>query len=285
MQDNGPGSSGVTWVENPPFNANLYNSMTWLPEGSNFLRGCIETYPGTTERRNNKQRYRLNFLYNPTTISVSHSIDTTVQPGSTGDDTKKALMNNQVLGTVAGNLSFSLLFDRTYELWGERGKTGPGTYGVYQDVRALYRMLNMTPDREQAGPELMVDYMHAQLVTVYFGGILSPGSLAYYGVITGVDLDYTHWDYQMVPTRCVVNVGVQLFPVPTTSSGQTEYYWQDRNRSTSTPSPSTGTNKGSAPKGSSASTVGKGDGSLIRGGKPATTPGPILGGVLGFRSN
>lgn len=276
----GGANVSTVWVQNAPFNANLYNSMTWLPSGSNFLRGCIESYPGTTNDARGGKRFRVNFLYNPTTISVSHSIDATVLPDKSQADEAdkwKPLMSNQVIGTAAGNLTFSLLFDRTYETWGEKGKSPAGTNGVYEDVRALYRLTSMVPDRDQVGVELLADYMHAQLVTVYFGGILSPGSLAYYGVITDMEIDYTHWTYQMVPSRCVASLGMQLFPIPPDTHAATEYGQQPTVTTPSTP-------KASAPKGSSAATVKKGDGSLIRFGKPATTPGSILGGALGFRS-
>lgn len=233
-------SGGTHWIQNPPFTSSLYNDIR-LPSGKNFLRGCLETYQIPTGTQHD--RYRLNFLYNPSTISVSHSVDTSLIPPDFKTD---FLASPQVIGTVSGNLTFSLLFDRSYETWNNPTSTA-GQYGAYSDVRALYRMFKMVPDADQVGTELMNGYMNVTPVTVYFGGVTSPGSLAYFGFVTDMAVDYTHWTHQMIPSRCVVNLGMQLYPSPT---AYTEYELQPGGGA---PPSATGTAAATKPAGSDAS--------------------------------
>jgi hypothetical protein len=39
-------------------------------------------------------------------------------------------------------------------------------------------------------------------------------SLAYYGVIQGLGVTYTHWTQEMIPIRCRVDVEITLLPTP-----------------------------------------------------------------------
>lgn len=228
------GQPGYIVAENPPFHPNILNlhgrqaGVTNAPS-SNTVTGQVnsELYRGLMVSRpatgGTATQFRVNFLYNPSTINESRSLD----------------LNNDVLPTYARNpddpgkyatgmntfIGFSLLFDRTYELWdiGYYG-TDAGTYGVMVDVNAFYNMLNInqqvtiTPQQQIGGSvpftatsygQIVQGAMSAVPVDLYFG-YKSPGALKYFGFVTQMDVTYTHFTQKMVPQRCAINVGFQV---------------------------------------------------------------------------
>src|ERR1044071_3125265 len=79
------------------------------------------------------------FLYNPSSISVNHSIST----GDVSlDPSKRSTLDpGQVVGSTGATLSFSLLFDRTYEVSNpDNFGTRLGEQGVAVDVNAIYAL-------------------------------------------------------------------------------------------------------------------------------------------------
>lgn len=228
------GQPGYAVSENPPFHPNILNipmrqvGVTNGPTSdtvkgqanSELYRGLMVTKPQpgapTTQ-------YRVNFLYNPSTINESRSLD----------------LNNEVLPSYKRNpddpgqyatgmnafIGFNLLFDRTYELWDiSYYGTQAGTYGVMADVNAFYNMLNInqqttvTPKQATGGsvPFTSASYgvvtqgtMGAVPVDLYFG-YKAPGALKYFGFITQFDITYTHFSQKMVPMRCAINIGFQV---------------------------------------------------------------------------
>jgi hypothetical protein len=135
------GKPGIFVFENPPFHPNILNvggankatnptlNSDFNPGGGSFHRGLIMAGAGVVKGFGGNTQYKVNFLYNPSTIQETRSLD----------------LNNGVLpayarnpddpGTYATSLnttvSFSLLFDRTYELWDKSYQsTIGGAYGV-----------------------------------------------------------------------------------------------------------------------------------------------------------
>jgi hypothetical protein len=93
-------------------------------------------------------QYTLNFLYNPSSIDVSYSLDSNAQVippylRSTAD-------TGVALTATGGALSFSLLFDRTYEV---NDSSKVGTYahdiGVGVDAHVLYGLCGITMPLQQ----------------------------------------------------------------------------------------------------------------------------------------
>lgn len=226
------GQPGKFVVENPPFHPNilnLYNRQLGVANGptntvngdknSLLYRGMFATRPALS---GTNQQFRVKFLYNPSTISESRSLD----------------LNNEIVPSYARNpddpsqykvglqatLGFSLLFDRTYELWDEAYRdTDSGTYGISVDTNAFFNMLNInqqvtnTPASVGTGGSVIntshvsviQGTMTATPVDLYFG-YGSAGSLKYFGYISQMDTTYTHFTQKMVPQRCAINIGFTL---------------------------------------------------------------------------
>lgn len=224
------GKPGITVFQNPLFHPNILNLggsnkaiNPDVPNGFNarsstLYRGALVAGAGVAGFKGHVQ-YKVNFLYNPSTISESRSID----------------LNNGVLPAYARNpddpgsyatslntsVSFSLLFDRTFELWdGSYRSTLPGTYGVRSDVEAFYNLLGInipqvqTNTQTQAKPPAInpakitntvqgpMQFVPANL---YFGAN-SKGALSYFGYVSGMDVTYTHFIANMVPSRCAIDI-------------------------------------------------------------------------------
>jgi len=136
-------------------------------------------------------------------------------PNDTGD-------YNVMLNTT---ISFSLLFDRTYELWDRKYQgTDVGTYGVSVDTNAFYNLTGINIPEKVPGVRGGKSYtkinqgpMKMTPVDLYFG-YGSPGGLHYFGIITSLGITYSHFTQQMVPVRCAIDVGFNVFPT-TTKSG------------------------------------------------------------------
>lgn len=222
--DNGPFDPRITSI---PFTQNL-GGTDWVTGsgGKKLTRGFI-----IQEKAVHGARQRCNFLYNPSAISLSHGIDTNVlsDPNAVNKDDVTA---GQTLLPLQQTLSFSLLFDRTYELWdpsklyGEAATMVP-SFGVAYDILSLYKITGVaTPmpvtDDSSADADA---YKKAFEKGTYSNGPAGPmtyvpvyvvigTSLSYYGVIQSLDLQYTHWTQEMIPSRCQVTVTVTLLPTP-----------------------------------------------------------------------
>lgn len=222
------GQPGYGIVQNPPFHPNILNiplrQLSTNSPGSydySLYRGLMSTRaiqgPGLPANQ-----YKVNFLYNPSTIAESRSLD----------------LNNQIYPSYARNpddpgqhktglnatVSFSLLFDRTYELWDSSYVgTDAGTYGVMVDVNAFYNLLNINQVNVNSPVSLATSEFAAQNkfalivqgtmsaipIDLYFG-YQSAGALKYFGYVTEFDITYTHFTQKMVPQRCAINVGFQV---------------------------------------------------------------------------
>lgn len=220
------GQPGYGVTENPPFDPRILNipfrqvsSAGGGSKDSTLYRGAMIT-AGTT----NGKKYKVNFLYNPSTINESRSLDMNNQmlpdyarnPNDTGD-------YNTMLNTTIG---FSLLFDRTYEMWDSKYQgTDVGTYGVSVDTNAFYNLTGINIPQKVPGTHGGKSYtkvlqgpMTMTPVDLYFG-YGSPGGLHYFGIITSLNITYSHFSQQMVPVRCAIDIGFTLFPTQTKSGG------------------------------------------------------------------
>ena len=223
------GKPGTVVYQNPPFHPNILNvggsNASINPPVNTTIgtkglrRGFINTVVSTSAA-GKPAGYRVNFLYNPATIYESRLLD----------------LNNQVLPSYARNpadpsnyntalnttVEFSLLFDRTFELWDSNYiGTQAGTYGVRVDVEAFYNLLGINQSQVTSQHSLIgvtngvpqygtssstvQGSMQMTTVNIYFGQS-ARSVLQYYGFINEIDITYSHFTLDMVPSRCEVDV-------------------------------------------------------------------------------
>lgn len=224
------GQPGYHLIQNPPFHPNILNlngrqmSATNLRPDYELYRGMLQTRVTQNVSAQGNNQYRVNFLYNPSTISESRSADfnSEVLPISArtpGDPGQFATGLNTTIG-------FSLLFDRTFELWdASYVGTDAGKYGVYADINAFYNLLGInqvsiqSPVSLSSGSfastqkyALVVQGPMSQIAVDLYFGAKSEGALKYYGFVSSFDITYTHFTQKMVPQRCAVNVSFTMLP-------------------------------------------------------------------------
>ena len=198
-----------------------------------------------------KQPAQLNFLYNPSTISIGYNTATSGAPASIlayRSTTDKGAPKFPMQQTV----NFTLLFDRTYELWGsynmstglpnsqtsgQSALTDPTQMGVGADLICMQQLTGQFMSQtgsvggaitgkstatnfQLQGPMIFIP------TWVYFG---SPTPSNYfYGWITDYQVQITHWTQLMVPMRCVIDVDFSLMPPPSNDASTgpgTNFWW------------------------------------------------------------
>lgn len=215
-------------VDNGPFDPRITSIPTVTYSGDyseDLTRGWI-----IQDKAVGGVRYRCNFLYNPSVVTVSHSINQNTLVDENAISPYDVTAGEQML-PLQQMVSFSLLFDRTYELWDSSKLSGEAKenvpfLGVAWDVLSLYKITGIASpidvkaaqsadsgavqtssftkgkfENTATGPMLYVP------VFVVFGY-----SLDYYGIIQSLGVQYTHWTSQMIPSRCEVSVDMQLLP-------------------------------------------------------------------------
>ncbi|MFC9505400.1 hypothetical protein [Streptomyces sp. NPDC057002] len=216
------------WENN--FDPRIQNIPSYLPgeKGSNY--GLKRGYMVTAFPKGQSGRfYMLNFLYNPSTVQVSHGIDAAnqVMPAYTRSDQDKGTP----LVAAGGTLSFSLLFDRSYEMSDStQFNKIEGTYGVMADIHVLYNMVGINApqqvwnqgDAEAAESSVdanqVIGVMQMNPVWCRFGQARHamrdklPGlsRMEYFGYVSSLDITYTHFSQRMTPVRCAVSISMQL---------------------------------------------------------------------------
>ena len=177
----------------------------------------------------------MNFLYNPSTIQESRGLDTNngVLPSWARNPDDPGRYNTS-LNTA---INFSLLFDRTYELWDAKYRhTLGGVFGVRADVEAFYNLMGINSFVSQSksaivgktdipgdfqGQADVVVQGPMQMIPSYLSfGYHSSGSLEYFGYISSFNVTYTHFTQKMVPVRCAVDVTFTVTP-PVQSTDKT----------------------------------------------------------------
>lgn len=157
---------------------------------------------------------KLRFLYNPSDYTISYSPTDSViaatNANNSGADSSSA---STLIGASTTTASFSLLFDRTYELNSAINTPGsPDSHltGVNVDTVVLQQLLGIPLDGN--GFPL---YLPVQL---YLGGV---NTLAFYGIITSAQVTYSHFSQTMVPLRAAVAISMQQWidSSPSTAAG------------------------------------------------------------------
>lgn len=143
------------------------------------------------------------FLYNPTTVNVSYSMDTSRYPGDDQPSDGGAVPLVGVPGSAV--VSWDLLFDRTFDTWNSSLLVLPPGYpgydGIRTDVGQLEAMVGYSPD---------VPFLQARAVWVMFG---TNRDLTFYGFLQSFQVVYTHWTQAMIPYRGGVS-GITLQVLP-----------------------------------------------------------------------
>jgi hypothetical protein len=189
--------------ENPAFDARI---MSWNNTGLSgpLYRGYLEQDKSYWKGTGQAKPYRCNFLYNPSVISVSYESNLNVLPSeaqTTGQKEAQALISSMQAVT------FSLLFDRTYEVFSLTGSDSKAlSQGVYADIAALERCVGIYRTTGSSlggqGPMLRIP------MNLVFGtsGVLLAKPLAWFGFIAGMGVDYTHFGSNMTPMRATASI-------------------------------------------------------------------------------
>lgn len=180
---------------------------------------------------------KVHFLYNPSTVEADYPLsDSTVQAvlqfPNPGD---KADLRVPLYQTA----SWSILYDRTYELWGSyhangrpredigKDRNNPRVVGVLADIMAFQQFTGMmigfsqgtggpTPNQGGSFANFAGHQGIMQIVPsyVYFSNVGISTNLSYYGYISEWDVQITHWSNFMIPMRCVINISFTMLPPP-----------------------------------------------------------------------
>lgn len=234
------GKPGTIVFQNPPFHPNILAvggaNKTINPPGrkddynpgagtKNFHRGVLSAGADIIDGWKDHYQYKVNFLYNPSTIQETRSLD--VNNGQLPSYARSTDDPGTYATSLNTTINFSLLFDRTYELWDSKYQDSiAGVFGVRADVEAFYNLMGINyqvPQSQQAGivaPPFAIDgvantvvqgpmqFIPAKLI---FGNN-SLGALSYLGYVSTFDVTYTHFNQQMVPSRCAINVSFTVLP-------------------------------------------------------------------------
>lgn len=229
----GPGPSGAgtstgsqSLVTQPPFDIRM-TSLAFPVTGKEYgtlARGFMVWEKATGGYNGQAQ---VNFLFNPSTVEIDQSVSSSL--GAQASALFAIAGDNQNLVVpLQQYASWSLLFDRTYELWGSYNSTtaAPGTpasIGVLADINAMQQFTGMKINNATgsglaagsgglSGTALPPSYTGImQLIPsyVFFGG---QSDMFLYGYVSEWDVTITHWSQLMIPMRCVINVSWTMLP-------------------------------------------------------------------------
>ena len=197
--------------------------------GVTLVRGGMAqlTPPNTPNAR--KDPFRCFFMMNPSSVASSATIDTT---GVASPFTQtQALQAAATYPMQNQSYTFTIMFNRMYEVWqgnvgnphpDKGGKDGPSQLGVRWDIRALERLMGQfdavdnpgspgsgTIGEGSFGPG---DYPPQSLpLQIIFGG---SKSIQFQGVIVQMDVTYTMFSADMIPTEASVDIGVMRLYLP-----------------------------------------------------------------------
>lgn len=238
-QKNSDGNNALNYI-NPPTDPRLNSILART--GSPLVHGIIQqtddlvtggSDPGGKAITPQPYPYACRFMFNPPQVDISYSINPNVLPSS-------QLTASQLQATAfypgSTSISFSLLFDRTYEV--AYGKMTPfdadlQKIGVYADVAALEAVVGVRSARAQpqfdatgakgaASAPLpgfndvtgaILGNMVMTPVYIIFGGGKGVGDgtqgtagLAFVATITGMSVTYGLFSQNMIPTRAGVQI-------------------------------------------------------------------------------
>jgi hypothetical protein len=175
------------------------------------------------------------FLYNPSTIEATYTISNNslmsslLYPTTTLDVTARVMLQQSV--------EFTIMFDRTYEMNSANQSANMKQFGVELDVLAMKQFTGMFASLSNDGKASSTDsnpttgipsgvnsadpakslngIMQGVMQVAYSYVEFAPGTgLQYYGYVSEWDVSYTHFNQQMIPMRCVIDVSFTLMPPP-----------------------------------------------------------------------
>lgn len=253
-------SASYLWVQPPPVtNIRVLNAPFDAGASQPIYRGYMSWDPNVTwvdpysKAQNWSGAPKVQFLYNPSTISASYSIDNTngAQASMTFPVSNTGSTGSLVM-PLQQTLGFTIMFDRTYEMW-YNSYASVDQLGCEVDVIAMKQFTGMFSNAQSLGSSgsssagggntnpYSIDTSSAQAIpnmqvaNPNQGGLLQgimtyvqsyfffsqpPTGLMYYGVVNNWDVQYTHFAQDMRPMRCVIDVSVNLLP-PVTPGGGT----------------------------------------------------------------
>jgi hypothetical protein len=222
--------ANIPAVTQPPFSANI--TRLTFPLGGNQFGGLNRGYMIWDQPiAGFSNNARVNFLYNPSTVEADYYMatagvgDILLYPNANDTSDLRVPLNQTV--------EWSILYDRTYELWGSYESDGtansvtsaaatpydPSIVGVLADIYMMQQFTGMTVSYNQSGQVTTSTSANSlagrqgimQLIPsyVYFG---HSNALSYYGYITEWDVTITHWTQYMVPMRCVIDISFNMLP-------------------------------------------------------------------------
>lgn len=146
--------TGAGW-EQPPFDRRITSlPMLALNDGDSrhgwgtiqrgYIKQAAGNAAGSSQQTTSPDGFvtsprTVQFLYNPSSVSVSHAVSTS--DAALDPSMRSSLDDGQLTSATGATVSFSLLFDRTYEVSDETNfGTRVGEKGVAVDVEALYAL-------------------------------------------------------------------------------------------------------------------------------------------------
>ena len=221
----------ATMITQPPFDKRLTTLAFPLNggRGGQFLQTGYMIWdkpiPGYSGRA------VIRYLYNPSTVSADFNIaDASAQAAlnfpNPGDTANLAIPLSQTA-------QWSLMFDRTFELWqayasdglpiAGNDSTSGGALGVQADVNAFMQftgmLTNYSSGTANVSGSITKDAGIMQLVPswAFFGNNNVANGLVYYGYINEWSVQYTHFTQFNIPMRCVISVNFTMLPNPGTN--------------------------------------------------------------------
>lgn len=234
-----------TLLVQPPFSQNLGTKYFGMGAGSygSVVHGFMEW---DTPAPGYSGLAQVQFQMNPSTLAIAYYNQTSNQT-VTDYLFSNSANTSPVFTYLQQSISFALLYDRTYELWGSYGSAGlpsrvsfpdqagtsindPGAAGVGVDIMAMQQITGMFVDNDTGtgnattSPVGSGGILKPQNPTiiwptwVYFGN--NPNGLYYFGYVSDWEVQVTQWSQYMIPMRAVINVDFTLLPTTAVQSGQ-----------------------------------------------------------------
>lgn len=157
-----------------------------------------------------KYPYACRFMFNPTAIEVSYATDETAFNPATLTPAQGAAS-----AIVPGktSISFSLLFDRTFEVAYGPSALRPRNLrdiGVYADIAALENVVGVRYNFAEDA-ESVTQLMGIRPCYFVFGGGDNNVGLTFIGAITSMNVTYSSFSERMVPVRAGVAINAVQF--------------------------------------------------------------------------
>lgn len=141
---------------------------------------------------------KFNFLFNPNEFQVQYSKDI--------NNLAPDLQNPGGAGTNAGGPSaisfgFQLLIDRVFEVSFKEVPGSASRTGVLHDVACIEALLGVTTDAPYLTESIQMFVMGPALV--------------FYGTVNTMSIQYAFFSKDMIPMRCVIDLGIMVKPSST----------------------------------------------------------------------